>query len=59
MNTFFSFLRRKTDFFTGADINTITGLVNKVITKQYNIAKSDKEKAEKEKADRLAREKVF
>lgn len=58
MNTFFSFLRRKTDFFTGADEKTVTDLVMKVIKKHSNIAKETRVQIEKERAIRIEKEKV-
>lgn len=58
MNTFFSFLRRKTDFFTGADEKTIDDLVLKVIKKHSNIAKESKIQIEKERAIRQEKERV-
>lgn len=59
MNTFFSFLRRKTDFFTGADEKTIDDLVLKVIKKHSNIAKESKIQIEKERAIRQEKERVY
>lgn len=58
MNTIFSFLRRKTDFFTGADEKTIDDLVLKVIKKHSNIAKESKIQIEKERAIRQEKERV-
>lgn len=48
-DSLFSFLRRKSDFFTGANDEQIETIVLKALRKQNDIAKQDKVKHEKEK----------
>lgn len=64
LDTMFSFLRRKTDFFSGASPQQIEELVLNVIRKQASLAERDaaekkaaKEKDEKKKREKLEKEK--
>jgi hypothetical protein len=57
LDNVFGFLRRKTDFFTGASRGEIDKLVQDCLDKQHRLAKADadKEAAKREKADLDAR----
>mmetsp|Transcript_20763 Transcript_20763/g.25150 ORF Transcript_20763/g.25150 Transcript_20763/m.25150 type:complete len:148 (+) Transcript_20763:145-588(+) len=55
LNTFLGFLRRKTDFFTGANPEQVEAAMLKSVRLQLSIA--EKEKAEKEKARKKQAEK--
>lgn len=56
LDNLFSFLRRKTDFFQGADDTKIKDLVNGCISKQRRIYEEDREKA-RAKAEREQKKK--
>lgn len=55
LEAMFSFLRRKTDFFTGATEDMIQETVNKALRKQMDLAQRTKEEKNKKRQDEDAR----
>lgn len=60
LDNLFSFLRRKTDFYTGASKDDVEGLVLRVLRKQAALAEHTEaqKRAEREKEERKRKERI-